>query len=97
MKIMYVAYRHRHVRFVVFIHRQITEPKMNTETLKSENGTIHQLAMDIDRVINALEYAESDPEVAYKPAALIKICINQLKKNLSVLNNDLGHDWPENK
>lgn len=53
---------------------------MNTETLKSENGTIHQLAMDIDRVINALEYAESDPEVAYKPAALIKICINQLKK-----------------
>ncbi|HDS4641640.1 TPA: hypothetical protein QHU22_000409 [Enterobacter asburiae] len=70
---------------------------MNIETLKSENGTIHQLAMDIDRVINALEYAESDPGVAYKPAALIKICINQLKKNLSTINHELGYDWPENK
>lgn len=70
---------------------------MNIEKLKSENGTIHQLAMDIDRVINALEYAESDPEVAYKPAALIKICINQLKKNLSTINHELGYDWPENK
>ncbi|PRW43045.1 hypothetical protein CSC04_3745 [Enterobacter roggenkampii] len=53
--------------------------------------------MDIDRVINALEYAESDPDVAYKPAALIKICINQLRDNLSVLNHELGYDWPENK
>ncbi len=53
---------------------------MNIETLISENGKIHQLAMDIDRVINTLEYAESDPDVAYKPAALIKICINQLKE-----------------
>ncbi|BBT89897.1 MULTISPECIES: hypothetical protein [Enterobacter cloacae complex] len=70
---------------------------MNIETLISENGKIHQLAMDIDRVINTLEYAESDPDVAYKPAALIKICINQLKQNLSTLNNDIGHDWPENK
>ena len=67
---------------------------MNIETLISENGKIHQLAMDIDRVINTLEYAESDPDVAYKPAALIKICINQLKQNLSTLNNDIGHDWP---
>ena len=70
---------------------------MNIETLISENGKIHQLAMDIDRVINTLEYAESDPDVAYKPAALIKICINQLKQNLSTLNNYIGHDWPENK
>ncbi|ENH3197313.1 TPA: hypothetical protein QCJ53_002466 [Enterobacter roggenkampii] len=70
---------------------------MNIETLISENGKIHQLAMDIDRVINTLEYAESDPDVAYKPAALIKICINQLKQNLSTLSNDIGHDWPENK
>ncbi|ENO7474826.1 hypothetical protein [Citrobacter amalonaticus] len=70
---------------------------MNIETLKSENGKIHQLAMDIDRVINALEYAESDNGVAYKPAALIKICINQLKENLSTLNNEFGRDWPENK
>ncbi|ASG37865.1 hypothetical protein [Enterobacter roggenkampii] len=70
---------------------------MNIETLISENGKIHQLAMDIDRVINTLEYAESDPDVAYKPAALIKICINQLKQNLSTLNNDIGYDWPENK
>ena len=70
---------------------------MNTETLMSENGTIHNLAMDIDRVINALEYAESDPNVAYQPAALIQICIKQLKQNLSVLNHELGHDWPENK
>lgn len=70
---------------------------MNIETLKSENGKIHQLAMDIDRVINALEYAESDNGVAYKPAALIKICINQLKENLSTLNNEFGRNWPENK
>lgn len=70
---------------------------MNIDTIKSENGKIHQLAMDIDRVINALEYAESDNDVAYKPAALIKICINQLKQNLSILNHEFGCDWPENK
>ncbi|HHA1934814.1 TPA: hypothetical protein ACOEP6_003280 [Enterobacter ludwigii] len=70
---------------------------MNAETLLSENGTFHQIAMDIDRVINALEYAESDPGTAYKPAALIKVCINQLKSNLSVINRELGYDWPENK
>lgn len=65
--------------------------------LKSENGKIHQLAMDIDHVINALEYAESDQGVAYKPAALIKICINQLKRNLFFINQEFGCDWPENK
>ncbi|MEP9058785.1 MULTISPECIES: hypothetical protein [Enterobacter cloacae complex] len=70
---------------------------MNIETLKSENGTIHQLAMDIDRVINALEYAEPDPGIACKPAALIQMCIKQLKENLSTLNNEFGSDWPENK
>ncbi|EHL86497.1 hypothetical protein FOC46_18565 [Citrobacter portucalensis] len=70
---------------------------MSIETLISKNGKIHQLAMDIDRVINALEYTESDPEAAYKPASVIKICINQLKKNLSTLNNEIGQDWPENK
>lgn len=69
---------------------------MNTEQMLSENGVIHKLAMDIDRVINALEYAESDSDVAYKPASLIKICIDQLKVNLSILNRELGHDWPEN-
>lgn len=46
---------------------------MNAQKLLSENGKIHQIAMDIDRVINALEYAESDRDVAYKPAALLKI------------------------
>jgi hypothetical protein len=71
--------------------------EMNVEQMLSENGTVHKIAMDIDRVINALEYAESDPDVAYKPAALIKICINQLRDNLSVLNHELGYDWPENK
>lgn len=70
---------------------------MNAQKLLSENGKIHQIAMDIDRVINALEYAESDRDVAYKPAALIKICINQLKTNLSILNREFGYDWPENK
>ncbi|MGM8406403.1 hypothetical protein ACS6G7_15095 [Enterobacter hormaechei subsp. steigerwaltii] len=70
---------------------------MNVEQMLSENETVHKIAMDIDRVINALEYAESDPDVAYKPAALIKICINQLRDNLSVLNHELGYDWPENK
>ncbi|HCL5348213.1 TPA: hypothetical protein N3A45_001472 [Salmonella enterica subsp. salamae serovar [1],40:z35:e,n,x,z15] len=70
---------------------------MNEEKNLSENGTIHKIAMDIDRVINALEYAEADRDVAYKPAALIKICINQLKTNLSVLNHELGRDRPENK
>ncbi|HED1420116.1 TPA: hypothetical protein R4S64_002103 [Kluyvera georgiana] len=69
---------------------------MNTEQILSKNGTIHKVAMDIDRVINALEYAESDANVAYKPSALIQICINQLKNNLSTLNRELGHDWPEN-
>ena len=52
---------------------------------------------DIDRVINALEYVESDKDVEYRPAALIKICIDQLKANLSVMNHELGCDWPENK
>jgi hypothetical protein len=70
---------------------------MNAEQILSENGTIHKIAMDIDRVINALEYAESDQDVAYKPAALIKICIHQLKENLSVINRELGYNWPENK
>jgi hypothetical protein len=70
---------------------------MNAEQILSENGTIHKIAMDIDRVINALEYAESDQDVAYKPAALIKICIHQLKENLSVINRELGCNWPENK
>ena len=66
---------------------------MSTQQLVSENGPIHKLAMDIDRVVNVLEYAESDPDTGYKPAALI----NQLKKNLSVINREIGHDWPENK
>ncbi|MBJ9163367.1 hypothetical protein I5485_13105 [Citrobacter farmeri] len=70
---------------------------MNAEEIFSENGSVHKIAMDIDRVINALEYAESDPDVAYKPAALIKICITQLRKNLSVINHQFGCDWPENK
>ncbi|ENJ0739469.1 hypothetical protein AB0061_000015 [Salmonella enterica] len=69
---------------------------MSTEQILPESGTIHKIAMDIDRVINALEYAEADRDVAYKPAALIKICINQLKTNLSVLNHELDHDQPEN-
>ena len=70
---------------------------MNAEQMLSENGTVHKIAMDIDRVINALEYAESDPDVGYKPAALIKICIRQLKASLCVINRELGSDWPENK
>ncbi|HED6343786.1 TPA: hypothetical protein R5X43_004751 [Escherichia coli] len=70
---------------------------MSTQQLVSENGPIHKLAMDIDRVVNVLEYAESDPDTGNKPAALIQICINQLKKNLSVINREIGHDWPENK
>jgi len=70
---------------------------MSTQQLVSENGPIHKLAMDIDRVVNVLEYAESDPDTGHKPAALIQICINQLKKNLSVINREIGHDWPENK
>lgn len=70
---------------------------MNTEKLLSENGTIHKISMDIDRVINALEYAESDRDTAYQPAALIRVCINQLKSNLSTINRELGYDWPENK
>lgn len=70
---------------------------MNTEQILSENGIIHKVVVDIDRVINAPEYAESDVNVAYKPAALIKICINQLKTNLSILNRELGYEWPENK
>lgn len=70
---------------------------MSTQELVSENGPIHNLVMDIDRVVNALEYAESDPDTGYKPAALIQICINQLKRNLSVINKEIGHDWQENK
>ena len=70
---------------------------MSTQQLVSENGSIHKLAMDIVRVVNVLEYAESDPDTGYKPAALIQIFINQLKKNLSVINREIGHDWPENK
>ncbi|EMA3755116.1 hypothetical protein U2U59_004076 [Salmonella enterica] len=70
---------------------------MNNEKLLSANGVIHEIAMDLDRVINTLEYAESDSGTAYKPAALIQICINQLKANLSTINKKLGHDWPENK
>lgn len=70
---------------------------MNAEQMLSENGTIHNIAKNIDRVINALEYVESDKDVEYKPAAVIKICIDQLKANLSVMNRELGYDWPENK
>ncbi|WP_445439511.1 hypothetical protein [Citrobacter portucalensis] len=70
---------------------------MNAEQMLSENGTIHNIAKNIDRVINALEYVESDKDVEYRPAALIKICIDQLKANLSVMNHELGCDWTENK
>ena len=70
---------------------------MNAEQMLSQNGTIHNIAKNIDRVINALEYVESDKDVEYKPAAVIKICIDQLKANLSVMNRELGCDWPENK
>lgn len=66
---------------------------MNAEQMLSENGTIHNIAKNIDRVINALEYVESDKDVEYRPAALIKICIDQLKANLSVMNHELGCDW----
>lgn len=65
---------------------------MNEEKNLSENGTIHKIAMDIERVISALEYAESDAGTAYKPAALIQICIDQLKVSLSQINCNLGHD-----
>ena len=70
---------------------------MKNENFLSEGGTLHKCAMDIDRVVNALEYAEADREVCYKAAALIQVCINQLKKNLSTINTELGYDWPENK
>ncbi|EDW3873152.1 hypothetical protein YQ06_003044 [Salmonella enterica subsp. diarizonae] len=65
---------------------------MNNEKLFSDSAVIHGIAMDLDRVINTLEYAEADPETAYKPAALIQICINQLKANLSTINQKIGHD-----
>lgn len=70
---------------------------MSTQELVSENGPIHNEVMDIDRVVNALEYAEFDPDTGYKPAALIQICINQLKRNLSVINKEIGNGWQENK
>lgn len=70
---------------------------MNNEKLFSHNEVIHDIAMDLDRVINTLEYAEADSNTAYKPAALIQICINQLKANLSTINKKFGHGWAENK
>ncbi|MFZ3614096.1 hypothetical protein ACOYE9_04695 [Salmonella enterica subsp. enterica] len=70
---------------------------MNAEQAFSENGTIHKIAKDIDRVINALEYVESDKDVEYKPAALIRICIDKLRANLYVINREIGNEWPENK
>ncbi|EIJ9585555.1 hypothetical protein LI548_005174 [Salmonella enterica] len=65
---------------------------MNNEKLFSYSAVIHGIAMDLDRVINTLEYAEADPGTAYKPAALIQICINQLKANLSTINQKIDHD-----
>lgn len=70
---------------------------MSIETLILKNSKIHQLAIDTDRVINAFEYTESDPKAAYKPASVTKICIDQLERNLSVLNNGIGQDWPKSK
>lgn len=53
---------------------------MSIETLILENGEIHQLAMNIDRVINVFEYIRPDPGAAHRPASVIRVCTNQLKK-----------------
>lgn len=70
---------------------------MIKENIFAENGVLHKCAMDIDRVINALKYAEADRDTGYQPAALIQVCINQLKKNLSTINDELGNKWSENQ
>lgn len=70
---------------------------MTSETLLSENGIIHKLVLSMDRVINTLEYAESDQDTGYKPASLIRVCINQMLSDLRTLNNEVGSDWSENK
>lgn len=70
---------------------------MTNETLLSENGAIHSLVMSMDRVINTLEYAEKDIDTGYKPASLIRVCINQMLRDLQVINDLVGADWPENK
>jgi hypothetical protein len=46
---------------------------MIKENIFAENGVLHKCAMDIDRVINALEYAEADSSTGYQPAALIQV------------------------
>ncbi|EAW9499895.1 hypothetical protein QW46_17640 [Salmonella enterica] len=70
---------------------------MNINAINHNAGAIHKVALDIDTVINALEYAENDNEISNKLSSLIKICVNQLKNNLSTLNHESGFDYQENK
>ncbi|PIJ57021.1 hypothetical protein BOM23_14735 [Erwinia sp. OLMDLW33] len=62
-----------------------------------ENGSLHKCVCEISSVISALQYAEADPSTGNHPANLLKLCINQLLKNVAQLNDDFGADWPENQ
>ncbi|HIG0279539.1 TPA: hypothetical protein ACX662_005283 [Klebsiella aerogenes] len=68
---------------------------MNINAINRGTGVIRKVAVDIDTVINALEYAENDAEVSNKLASLIKVCVAQLKTNLSTLNHEVGLDCQE--
>lgn len=70
---------------------------MNINAINHSTGAIHKVALDIDTVINALEYAEKDNEISNKLSSLIKICINQLKNNLSTLNHEVGFNYQEDE
>lgn len=61
------------------------------------NGTLHNCVSDISNIIEALKYAESDPSTGVQPAGLINVCIRQLIRSVSSINNEFGSDWEENQ
>jgi len=95
---MYKMYGQDYVHFVVSPQQQNNGAnEMTNENPLSENGIIHKFVLSMDRIINTLEYAESDQDTGYKPASLIRVCINQMTSDLHSLNKKVGSDWPENK
>jgi hypothetical protein len=62
-----------------------------------ENMNMRDLTFNLDYVIQTLAYARDDEETSYQAASLIRVCINQLVRDIKTINDTFGSDWPENK
>lgn len=70
---------------------------MNNQLNEIQQKTLRELSLGMELVINSLSLAESDKGNSISSASVIRLCINRLLKDASLLNDEFGSDWPENK